>query len=201
MRGHALFRNAALVALAICYGTILLGGEVMASDAGLGCPDWPTCHGTFLPAWTGSTGIEYSHRLGALSLGIFVMLLFVAALLFERRRPTLVKLSAAAVGTVVAQAFLGGLVVRSQLSIALVLAHFAVATALLALLALLVLLAYLPVLPQRWIDWLREAGAERPTVGPVPERPTPANPTPGRATPSRTIPRDRSDAPGPSGLS
>ncbi len=200
MQRHALFRSAALVALVICYATILLGGEVMVSDAGLGCPDWPTCHGTFLPGWTGSTAIEYSHRLGALSLGIFVMLLFVAALLFERRRPTLVKLSAAAVGTVVAQAFLGGLVVRSGLSIALVLAHFAVATALLALLALLVILAYLPVVPQRWIDWVREAAEERPTGGPVPERPTPANPIPGRPTPGRTLPRNRSEAPGLSGF-
>ena len=184
MRGHDLFRSTALVALLVCYVAVLLGGEVMASDSGLGCPDWPTCHGTFFPSLVGPTGIEYSHRLGAFSLTLFVALLFVTALLFERRRPTLLRLAAGAFGLVAGQALLGGWVVRSGLSIGLVLAHFVLATVLLALLATIVLLVYLPVLPRRWVDWARRAGEEqpvRPKREPAPTRPIPggSDPAPG----------------------
>ena len=160
--GHRLFRYLAIAAFAVCYVTILLGGNVMASDSGLACPDWPTCHGTVFPALTGATGIEWTHRLSAFVLSLATAALAVAALLFERGRPALLRLSVGAAIAVVAQALLGGLVVESDLAILVVLLHFALATVLFGLLLILAFVANWKSLPARWLEWARSAGDELP---------------------------------------
>src|SRR5690606_16876691 len=38
-------RLVARIAMALALGVIVLGAFVRLSDAGLGCPDWPTCYG------------------------------------------------------------------------------------------------------------------------------------------------------------
>ena len=162
MKGHDLFRFAALAACLVCYVTILLGGNVMASDSGLACPDWPTCHGSFLPALSGGTGIEWSHRLSAFVLGLAVFAVTALALAYERPRPVLLELALASALTVFAQAIVGAVVVRSDLVVGFVLLHLALATALFALLLLLALLANLREIPRRWLDWARRAS--EPTV-------------------------------------
>jgi heme A synthase len=162
MRGHDFFRFAALAACLVCYVTILLGGNVMASDSGLACPDWPTCHGSFLPALTGGTGIEWSHRLSAVVLGLAVFAVTALALAYERSRPVLLELALASALTVFAQAIVGAVVVRSDLTVWVVLLHLALATALFALLLLLGLLANLKEIPRRWVDWARRASDPAP---------------------------------------
>lgn len=179
--GRDLFRWSAVAAFFACYATVLLGGEVLASGSGLGCANWPSCNGNFAPPFVGAAAIEWSHRLGAATLSVFVAVLFVSALLFERRRPTLIRLSSLAFGAVLLEALLGGVVVESRLVIWLVVLHFAVATALLGFLALLVLLVHLPHLPRRWVEWAHEASSDRPEPGP--SRPQPAGPLPGPASP------------------
>ncbi len=178
MRGHDLFRLTAVVAVLLCYTTILLGGNVMASDSGLACPDWPTCHGTFAPPLSGGTGIEWTHRLAAFVLSASIALLTVLGLLFERSRPVLLRLTLASLATVVGQALLGGVVVESDLTVDLVLLHLALATALFGILLLLVLLANLREIPRRWVDWARRASESAPppadgggAPGPAPNPP------------------------------
>lgn len=39
------FRAIARIAVVLAFGVIVLGAFVRLSDAGLGCPDWPTCYG------------------------------------------------------------------------------------------------------------------------------------------------------------
>jgi heme A synthase len=180
-RGRELFRWSAVAAFFACYATILLGGEVLASGAGLGCANWPSCNGTFSPPLVGAAAVEWSHRLGAATLTLSVTVLFVAALLFERRRPTLIRLSSLAFSAVLLEALLGGVVVESRLAIGLVVLHFAVATALLGFLAMIVFLGNMPHLPKRWLDWAREASTDRPEPGPP--RPHPVGPLPGRPKP------------------
>jgi cytochrome c oxidase assembly protein subunit 15 len=183
MRGHDLFRYTAIAAVLFCYVTIMLGGNVMASDSGLACPDWPTCHGSLAPPIGGGTGIEWSHRVSAFLLAVVITVLAVFAVAFERTRPVALRLSLASLATVVAQALLGGLVVESDLTVVIVLLHLALATALFGLLLVLAFLANLREVPRRFVEWARRAAEEEsgsvlatssgPT-GPVPATPNPS---------------------------
>jgi heme A synthase len=190
MRGHDLFRCAAIFAVLLCYSTILLGGNVMASDNGLACPDWPSCfgNGNYLPAFHGGVVAEWSHRVVAFFLATSVLVLAVLGVAFERNRRILLRLSVGALGLVVAEALLGGLVVEESLADELVLAHLGIATVLFGLLLIIALLSNFKDLPKRWVRWMREASEESPAPprsaawdrlpGPVPPESGPVAPVP-----------------------
>ena len=184
MRGHDLFRYAALVACVLCYVTIILGGNVITTDNGLACPDWPTCfgNGNLLPSFSGGVAIEWSHRVSAFFLSVAVLGLAVLGIAFERGRRVLLRLGLGALALVVSEALLGGLVIESALRPGIVLLHLAIATVLFGILLVLAVLANLRQVPRRWIDWARRAAEEtappaRPSTDPLrapapsPERP------------------------------
>lgn len=56
-----------------------LGAWVSSSGAGLACPDFPTCHGSWLPPMTGLVGIHYAHRLGGYVVFLAVISLLIRA--------------------------------------------------------------------------------------------------------------------------
>jgi cytochrome c oxidase assembly protein subunit 15 len=185
MHRHTLFRLLAIAAFAATYVTILAGGNVMASDSGLACPDWPTCHGTLLPPLSGPTAIEWSHRVSAFVTGVLVATLALVGLVSERRRPVLRGLAVGAAVLVLAQALLGGLVVETSLVVGLVLLHFLLATILFGLLLLVAFLANLRDIPRRWAVWAENAADEEPasvTLARL-ERRTPSD-APSEPTPS-----------------
>jgi len=164
MRGHDLFRIAAVLALVLCYTTILLGGSVITTDNGLACPDWPTCYGNgnLLPAFTGGAAIEWSHRVSAFVLSVGVLALALLGVAFERTRKVLLRLALGSLALVVTEALLGGVVIETSLLAGVVLLHLAIATVLFGMLLVLALLANLRELPQRWVDWARRASEEDP---------------------------------------
>ncbi len=185
MRGHDLFRCAAIFAVVLCYSTILLGGNVVTSGNGLACPDWPSCfgNGNLLPAFQGGVVAEWSHRVSAFFLSTCVLVLAVLGVAFERSRRVLQRLSFGALALVVTEALLGGLVVENKLAGALVIAHLGIATVLFGILLLIAALSNLRDLPRRWVRWAREAaeGTPPPLSAPVePVRP-PAPSDPARA--------------------
>ncbi|MEK6220863.1 MAG: COX15/CtaA family protein [Chloroflexota bacterium] len=47
------------------YLLIVVGGIVRVTGSGLGCPDWPTCFGRWVPPLQINAIIEYTHRLVA----------------------------------------------------------------------------------------------------------------------------------------
>jgi heme o synthase len=124
---------AATVMTAILLVTI--GVIVRVTGSGLGCPDWPLCHGQVIPplndpqAW-----IEWVHRTVAVIIGFEVIGLAVLAFRDLRGRRTLVSATVVAVLLVVFQAWLGKETVRLGNSGESVTAHLAAAMALVGLL-------------------------------------------------------------------
>jgi|GEM_PF-1748902 heme A synthase len=151
-RGHALFRVLSAAAALWTYVTIVLGANVMATNSGLSCPDWPLCTPSSLgpPVFAGAAALEFTHRLAAAALSLLILALLLVALYAEQRRPALLRISILAVGMVVVQAILGGIIIFTRESNVVVVTHLALATALFGLLLLLAFLANLPYLPRGW---------------------------------------------------
>ena len=91
---------------------IMAGASVTSNDAGLSVPDWPTSFGYLVkvPHLVGGVRFEWSHRMVAGSLVVLTLAIAAWTLLVEKRS-WLRKLAVAALGTVIAQAILGGMTV------------------------------------------------------------------------------------------
>jgi protoheme IX farnesyltransferase len=124
---------AATVVTAILLVTI--GVIVRATGSGLGCPDWPLCHGQIIPPLNDAQAwIEWAHRTIAVIIGFEVIGLAALALLDHRDRRMLVAASIGAVLLVGFQAWLGRETVRLGNSGESVTAHLAAAMTLVGLL-------------------------------------------------------------------
>jgi len=126
------FMVVAALALLAAVGQVTLGGVVRLTDSGLGCPDWPLCHGKLIPPAEFHTLIEYSHRLSATLLGILVLATAVLAWRSHRNDPRLTVSTTLGLVLVVIAAVLGGVTVRTELNSWAVLVHLSVAQLLIA---------------------------------------------------------------------
>ncbi len=139
------FQKLAALTLGTAILLVTVGVIVRATDSGLGCPDWPLCHGQLIPplddpkAW-----IEWAHRTIAAVIGFEILGLAVLAVRDHRDRPSLLWPSFAAVGLVGFQAWLGRETVRLGNSGESVTAHLAAAMLLVALLVFVTVRAGYP---------------------------------------------------------
>jgi len=64
-----------IVGIVFCFVVIALGAWTRLEDAGLGCPDWPLCYGSFLPFSHMNLRVflEWFHRLDAFLVGILIL--------------------------------------------------------------------------------------------------------------------------------
>ena len=124
------FRGLALVTVLSVFTLVTLGGVVRLTGSGLGCPDWPLCHGKVIPPLDGHTLIEYSHRLMASVVGALVLATAFVVWRSYRRVPWLLVPASLGLLLLVVQVLLGGVTVLKELPPAIVLAHLAVAEAL-----------------------------------------------------------------------
>jgi cytochrome c oxidase assembly protein subunit 15 len=143
------FQTLALWTTGMTYFLILVGGLVRASGAGLGCPDWPRCFGSWIPPasaadlpagfeiaqfnptlmWT-----EYLNRLLGVTVGLLIFATLVSAWRHHRKTPKIFWPTLAAFLLVGFQGWLGGVVVQSELIAWLVTVHMVVALVIVSLL-------------------------------------------------------------------
>ena len=123
-----------LATAAATLALVTLGGIVRVTDSGLGCPDWPLCHGRLIPPGEYHVLIEYSHRMVASIVGMLV--LASAAMAWWKLRDAhrvLIPLTIA-VPLVGLAAWLGRNAVLSELDPTTVTVHLATAQVIFAML-------------------------------------------------------------------
>ena len=135
-RARLVFRIAAVAALISAFSQVSLGGVVRVTGSGLGCPDWPLCHGRIIPPFETATLIEYSHRLTGSALGVLVVAMALLAWIFYRSNPLVVVSSVFGVVMVVVAGVLGGLTVLTDLAWWVRLIHLGVAESVVAAMAI-----------------------------------------------------------------
>jgi protoheme IX farnesyltransferase len=123
---------------------VIWGGIVRVTGSGLGCPDWPLCHGQFLPSLDLATRIEWTHRLLALISGLGVAALVTWTAARYRSERALLGLALLSGILFVLQAVIGGIVVILELPHTWVTAHLANAEVLLAVLTVLAVVVRWP---------------------------------------------------------
>jgi len=157
---QAVLRFRRLGTLTICavYVVILAGGIVRASGAGMGCPDWPTCFGQWIPptdeaqlppnyheiyALRGyqntqfnpiKTWTEYTNRLVGVTIGFLIFLTAWSSRIFLKDDKPIFYLALTSFFLVGFQGWLGSTVVASNLKPLMITTHMLVALLIVALL-------------------------------------------------------------------
>src|SRR5262245_43164626 len=149
-------RRLAIVALALCFGVVVLGAYVRLTAAGLGCPDWPGCYGHVTPIGAeqnlgaqaaypnnplhvGKAWREMIHRYAASTLGLLIVIITAIAITSRRQKAVSIPLAVLLLITVVVQGALGMLTVTWQLKPLIVTLHLLFGLTTLSLLWWLVL--------------------------------------------------------------
>ena len=114
--------------LGATFGLIVLGALVRAHDAGLACPDWPRCFGSWLPPMDVRVAFEWTHRLLAGSISAAFILLGIVVLRNPAARRAAAWPVAVGTGLLALQIVLGGLTVLLDLAFWTVTAHLLVGT-------------------------------------------------------------------------
>lgn len=146
------FRRLAFATVIIVYLLIIVGGVVRSTGAGMGCPDWPTCFGSWVPPTHISqlpvdyqtiygaklkgevifnpvkTWIEYVNRLFGVFTGLMIIATVISSLKYFRTsaRP-IFTWSFVALLLVIFQGWLGAKVVSSELHPGMVTLHMLLA--------------------------------------------------------------------------
>ncbi len=159
------YRQLAWVTIAAVYFLFLVGATVRASGAGMGCPDWPTCFGQWIPPTSEAqlpanyqeiyaelgyadtrfnavkTWTEYTNRLVGASIGFLIFLTAIYSWFCRSYDPRIFYASLAAFFMVGFQGWLGAKVVGSNLQPGMITLHMLMALAIVGTLLFAVALA------------------------------------------------------------
>lgn len=152
------FRRLGMLTICAVYIVILAGGIVRASGAGMGCPDWPTCFGQWIPPTSEAqlpanyheiyaqrgyentqfnpvkTWTEYTNRLVGVTIGFLIFLTAWSSRVYLKTDKTVFYLAVIAFLLVGFQGWLGSTVVSSNLNPLKITLHMVVALLIVALL-------------------------------------------------------------------
>lgn len=143
------FRRFAFLTTLATYFLIFMGGLVRVSGAGMGCPDWPTCFGRWIPPLNASqlppeinpasfnltlAWIEYFNRLCGMTVGILIAVTAVLALIYYRKTPRILYPTIAAAVLVAFEGWQGSVVVASELEPFVVTVHMVLSLIIVSLL-------------------------------------------------------------------
>ena len=152
------FRRIGIITIIAVYCVILMGGIVRASGAGMGCPDWPTCFGQWIPPTDESqlpanyheiyaergyentqfnpvkTWTEYTNRLVGVTIGFLIFLTAWSSRIYLKTDKTIFYLSLGSFFLVGFQGWLGSSVVASNLKPVMITLHMLLALVIVALL-------------------------------------------------------------------
>ncbi|MGZ8152016.1 MAG: COX15/CtaA family protein [Methylovulum sp.] len=152
------FRRLGALTIFAVYFVILVGGIVRASGAGMGCPDWPTCFGQWVPPTNEAqlpanyheiyaqrgyqntqfnpvkTWTEYANRLVGVTIGFLIFLTAWSSRIFLKTDKPIFYLSLTSFFLVGFQGWLGSTVVASNLKPFMITLHMLLALFIVALL-------------------------------------------------------------------
>ena len=156
------YRALVYASLVASFLVVVWGGVVRVTGSGLGCPDWPLCHGQFLPSLDPATRIEWFHRFLAIAGGVTVAAVVLWSLVVYRADRRVLTLAIIAAVLYPLQAVLGAITVVLELPPEWVTVHLANAELLLATLTVLAVVVRWPSVGQApsggW-TWLALAAA------------------------------------------
>ncbi len=152
------FRRLGTLTIFAVYFVILVGGIVRASGAGMGCPDWPTCFGQWVPPTEESqlpanyheiyaqrgyentqfnpvkTWTEYTNRLVGVTIGFLILLTAWSSRIYLKTDKSIFYLAVSVFFLVGFQGWLGSSVVASNLKPLMITLHMLLALFIVALL-------------------------------------------------------------------
>src|SRR5438132_348778 len=126
------YRALVYASLLASFLVVVWGGVVRVTGSGLGCPDWPLCHGQFLPSLDPATRIEWTHRFLAIVSGLTVAAMVVWTIVIYRADRRVLAIALVAAVLYPLQAVLGAITVVLELPPEWVTIHLANAELLLA---------------------------------------------------------------------
>ncbi|MBL7997521.1 MAG: COX15/CtaA family protein [Candidatus Kapabacteria bacterium] len=160
------FRRFGIVTIAAIYILIAVGGIVRATGSGMGCPDFPTCFGQWIPPTDISqlpadyktqfavqgkeiadfnavhTWTEYVNRLVGILIGMLIFVTFLLSAKFWNCDRRITFLSVAAFILVAVQGALGAIVVKTNLQPVIITFHAALALVIVMLIVIAVIRSY-----------------------------------------------------------
>ncbi len=116
-----MFKQIAWFSTLLTWPLISFGALVRLKGAGLACPDWPLCYGKIIPPYEFEIMLEVGHRLVAICLGLFILLLLIMT--FQEKYKKFRTLSFLCFVLVSIQGILGGLTVIMKLEPITVVLH------------------------------------------------------------------------------
>lgn len=174
----ARFRRLGTLTIIAVYFVILVGGIVRASGAGMGCPDWPTCFGQWIPPTHESqlpanyheiyaargyesttfnpikTWTEYTNRLVGVTIGFLIFLTAWSSRIYLKTDKTTFYLALSAFFLVGFQGWLGSAVVASNLKPFMITLHMLLALFIVALLIYAISRSQKQLLAALNADWV-----------------------------------------------